>query len=131
MQKQIRAALYARVSTTDQNTEAQEAELKRYAANRGWVVKHVYKDKASGATDDRPALKELMGACRRREVDCVAVWRFDRMARSVSHLLQALETFKTYNISFVSLSEQVDTTTPAGKMIFTILGAVAELERSL
>jgi DNA invertase Pin-like site-specific DNA recombinase len=131
MPKPIRAALYVRVSTSEQNTKAQEGELRTYAENRGWAVKQVYADKISGAKDDRPALKELMAACRQRKVDVVLVWKFDRFARSVTHLLQALETFRTYGVEFVSLSEQIDTATPAGKMIFTVLGAVAELERSL
>src|SRR5216110_2588558 len=72
-----------------------------------------------------------MGDAHRRRFDAVIVWRFDRFARSVSHLLRALETFRALGIEFVSLSEQVDTSTPMGKMVFTVLGAVAELERSI
>jgi DNA invertase Pin-like site-specific DNA recombinase len=72
-----------------------------------------------------------MADAHKRRFDIVIVWRFDRFARSVSHLLRALETFNTLGIAFVNLSEQMDTTTPTGKMIFTVLGAVAELERSL
>jgi DNA invertase Pin-like site-specific DNA recombinase len=131
MTKPIRAALYVRVSTTEQSTKPQENELRAYAENRGWVVKQIYTDKISGAKEDRPGLAELMAACRQRRVDVVLVWKFDRFARSVSHLLQALEVFKTYGVEFVSLSEQIDTATPAGKLVFTVLGAVAELERSL
>jgi DNA invertase Pin-like site-specific DNA recombinase len=131
MTKAIKAALYVRVSTSDQSTAAQENELRSYAEQRGWVVHQVYADKVSGAKDERPALKELMSACRQRRVRVALVWRFDRFARSVSHLLRALEVFKTYGVEFVSLSEQIDTATPAGKMTFTVLGAVAELERSL
>ena len=85
----------------------------------------------SGAKERRPELDRLVADAHRRKFDVVIVWRFDRFARSVSHLLRALETFKALGIEFVSLSEQVDTTTPTGKMIFTVLGAVAELERSL
>jgi DNA invertase Pin-like site-specific DNA recombinase len=85
----------------------------------------------SGAKDSRPELNRLMADASRRRFDVVAVWRFDRFARSVSHLLRALEQFNALGIAFVSLSEQIDTTTPTGKMIFTVLGAVAELERSL
>jgi DNA invertase Pin-like site-specific DNA recombinase len=85
----------------------------------------------SGAKERRPELDRLIADAHRRKFDVVIVWRFDRFARSVSHLLRALETFKALGIEFVSLSEQVDTTTPTGKMIFTVLGAVAELERSL
>ncbi len=131
MGRKQRAAVYARVSTAEQNTEGQEAELKEYAKNRGWEVTKVYRDKVSGTTRSRPALDELMADAKKRKLDIVLVWRFDRFARSVSHLLQALETFRTVGIEFVSISEQIDTSTPTGKMIFTVLGAVAELERSL
>jgi DNA invertase Pin-like site-specific DNA recombinase len=85
----------------------------------------------SGAKDSRPELNRLLADAHRRRIDAVVVWKFDRFARSVSHLLRALETFKALGIEFVSLSEQVDTSTPTGKMVFTVLGAVAELERSL
>jgi DNA invertase Pin-like site-specific DNA recombinase len=85
----------------------------------------------SGAKQKRPELDRLMAEAHRRRFDAVVVWKFDRFARSVSHLLRALETFKALGIEFVSLSEQVDTSTPTGKMVFTVLGAVAELERSL
>jgi DNA invertase Pin-like site-specific DNA recombinase len=129
--KQKRCAIYTRVSTAEQSTKAQEGELKEYAGNRGWTITRIYADKISGATNSRPALDELMKDAQRRRFDLVAVWRFDRFARSVSHLLQALETFKGLGIEFISLSEQIDTSTPTGKMVFTVLGAVAELERSL
>ena len=85
----------------------------------------------SSAEDSRPELNILMDDARKRQFDAIVVWCFDRFARSVSHLLRALETFKALGIEFVSLCEQVDTTTPTGKMIFPVLGAVAELERSL
>jgi DNA invertase Pin-like site-specific DNA recombinase len=85
----------------------------------------------SGTKEKRPELDKLMADAHRRRFDVVAVWKFDRMARSVSHLLRVLETFKAQGIEFVSFSEQMDTSTPAGKMVFTVLGAVAELERSL
>jgi DNA invertase Pin-like site-specific DNA recombinase len=85
----------------------------------------------SGSKDSRPALDRLMADAYARKFDVVAVWKFDRFARSVSHLLRALETFKSLGVEFVSLSEQVDTSTPTGKMVFVVLGAVAELERAL
>lgn len=132
MNKERRCALYGRVSTTDQNPAMQIRELKEYCKLRGWNVYDEYVDKGiSGAKDSRPQLDRLMGDAHRRRFDVVAVWRFDRAARSVSHLLKVLETFDALGIAFVSLSEQIDTTTPAGKMVFTVLGAVAELERSL
>jgi DNA invertase Pin-like site-specific DNA recombinase len=85
----------------------------------------------SGTKETRPELDRLMADAHRRRFDAVLVWKFDRFARSVSHLLRALETFRAQGIEFVSFSEQLDTSTPAGKMVFTVLGAVAELERGL
>jgi len=85
----------------------------------------------SGTKEKRPELDRLMADAHRRRFDAVVVWKFDRFARSVSHLLRALETFRAQGIEFVSFSEQLDTSTPAGKMVFTVLGAVAELERGL
>ncbi len=133
MKRQLAAAIYARVSTNlGQSPDMQIKELRQYCNNRGWQVKDAYVDRGiSGAQDSRPQLNRLMGAAHRRHVDVVVVWKFDRFARSVSHLLRALETFRSLGIDFVSLSEQVDTSTPMGKMVFTVLGAVAELERSL
>src|SRR5467141_3361245 len=129
-----RVAIYARVSTTShgQDVGLQTRELRQFAEARGWTVAGQYIDAGvSGAKDSRPELNRLMADAHKRRFDIVCVWRFDRFARSVSHLLRALETFKALGIDFVSFSEQMDTSTPAGKMVFTVLGAVAELERSL
>ena len=110
----------------------QTRELEEYCRRRGWEVAGSYVDNGvSGCKESRPELDRLMADAHRRRFDAVAVWKFDRFARSVSHLLRALETFKALGIDFVSLAEQVDTSTPTGKMVFTVLGAVAELERSL
>jgi DNA invertase Pin-like site-specific DNA recombinase len=110
----------------------QTRELREYCRLRGWKFAGQYVDEGvSGTKDSRPELNKLMADAHQRRFDAVIVWRFDRFARSVSHLLRALETFKALGIEFVSLSEQVDTSTPTGKMVFTVLGAVAELERSL
>jgi DNA invertase Pin-like site-specific DNA recombinase len=148
----IRVALYARVSTAKcekcgkiraehdnhdhdfkgQDPEVQLRELREYVERRGWQVADVYTDVGvSGAKASRPDLNRLMTDAGRRRFDAVVVWRFDRFARSVSHLLRVLEQFQALGIDFVSLSENVDTSTPTGKMVFTVLGAVAELERSL
>lgn len=130
----MKAAIYARVSTTGhgQSPEMQVREIREYCERRGWQVGGQYVDAGvSGAKDSRPELNRLMADAHRRQFDAVVVWKFDRFARSVSHLLRALETFSALGIAFVSLSEQIDTTTPTGKMVFTVLGAVAELERSL
>jgi len=129
-----RIAIYARVSTTNhgQDVTLQTRELQQFAEARGWQTVGAYiDDGVSGAKDSRPELNRLMADAHKRCFEVVAVWRFDRFARSVSHLLRALETFSALGIAFVSLSEQMDTTTPTGKMVFTVLGAVAELERSL
>jgi DNA invertase Pin-like site-specific DNA recombinase len=132
--KPTRVALYARISTSNhtQDVTMQTRELKEYAARRDWIVAGEYVDVGiSGTKEKRPELDKLMADAHRRRFDTVIVWKFDRFARSVSHLLRALETFQALGIHFVSLSESLDTSTPAGKMVFTVLGAVAELERSL
>jgi DNA invertase Pin-like site-specific DNA recombinase len=129
-----RAALYMRISTKGhgQTTETQALALQEYVTHRGFVIVEAYRDEGfSGSRDSRPALDRLMKDARSRRFDVVIVARFDRFARSVSHLLRALEEFSHLGIDFVSLSESVDTSTPMGKMIFTVLGAVAELERNL
>jgi DNA invertase Pin-like site-specific DNA recombinase len=110
----------------------QTREMEEFCDRRGWELADSFVDNGiSGSKESRPELDRLMADAHRRRFDTVIVWKFDRFARSVSHLLRALETFKALGIDFVSLSEQVDTSTPTGKMIFTVLGAVAELERSL
>ena len=129
-----RVAIYARVSTANsgQSPEMQLRELREHAQRRGWNIACEFVDEGiSGAKDRRPSLDKLVADAHRRRFDVVAVFKFDRFARSVSHLLRALDTFRALNVDFVSLSESLDTATPAGRMVFTILGAVAELERSL
>ena len=129
-----RAALYLRISTKNhgQTTETQAVALREYAAHRGFDIAEEYRDEGiSGSKDSRPALDKLMRDARARKFDVVIVARFDRFARSVSHLLRALEEFGHLGVDFVSVSESIDTSTPMGKMIFTVLGAVAELERNL
>jgi DNA invertase Pin-like site-specific DNA recombinase len=130
---QLKIAIYARVSTkSGQDPEMQLVELREYTRNRRWKIAGEHLDRGiSGASDSRPELNRLMADASRRRFDVVAVWKFDRFARSVSHLLRALETLCTLGIEFVSLSESIDTSTPTGKMVFTILASVAELERSL
>jgi DNA invertase Pin-like site-specific DNA recombinase len=130
----MRAALYARVSTSNngQDPEVQLRELREFCLRRGWRVVGEFVDVGiSGTKEKRPELDRLLADAHRRRFDAIVVWKFDRFARSVSHLLHALETFNALGIEFVSLTEGVDTSTPMGKMVFTVLGAVAELERSL
>src|SRR6266404_5820906 len=133
MTRQLRAAIYAWVSTSrGQDVGMQLSELREFCRHRNWKLASEFVDKGiSGAEDSRPELSRLMAEAHRGKFSVVAVWKFDRFARSVSHLLRALETFRSLGIEFVSLSEQISTDTPAGKMVFTVIGAVAELERSL
>jgi len=129
----MRAAIYARVSTANngQDPRLQTRELGEFCERRGWTLAEYVDIGISGTKEKRPALDRLMADAHKRKFDVVVVWKFDRFARSVSHLLRALETFQALGIEFVSLTEGVDTSTPAGRMVFTVLGAVAELERSL
>jgi len=130
----MRVFLYGRVSTKDkgQNPEVQLRELREFCERKGWQIAGEYVDNGvSGAKESRPELDRMMADVLRRKCDAVCVWKFDRMARSVSHLLRVLETLNILGIQFVSLSEQIDTSTPTGKLVFVILGSVAELERSL
>ena len=133
MKTERRVAIYARVSTSSgQDPEMQIRDLREYCRNRGWKIAGEFVDSGiSGETDSRPELNRLMADTHRRRFDVVVVWDFSRFARSTSHLLRALETFSSLGIEFVSLREQIDTATPTGKMVFTILGSVAELERAL
>src|SRR5262245_56339909 len=129
-----RVATYLRVSTKNhgQNLDTQRLALEEYARNRGFEIVAEYADHGvSGSKDRRPELDRLTRDARARKFDAVLVARFDRFARSTKHLVTALEEFGALGIDFVSLSESVDTSTPMGKMIFTVLSAVAELERNL
>ena len=131
---QKRAALYVRVSTNDQQTATQESELQEYAGRRGWAVTKIYRDAGiSGAVQRRPGLDALIADCRRRRsgIDVVLVWKFDRFARSLRHCLTALEEFRVLGIDFCSATEPIDTTMPHGELVFQILAAVAQWERSL
>ncbi len=128
----LRVAIYARVSTLDQSTDSQLLDLRRYTRERGWHLYREYTDDGiSGTKDSRPALNELMNDARKRRFDTVLVWRFDRFARSTKHLILALEEFRNLGIDFVSYQENIDTSSPLGSAIFTIISAVAQLERDI
>lgn len=128
----MRIALYARVSTTDQDADLQLVELRRYAAARGWVIAAEFVDRGvSGAASSRPALDQLWAASRRREVDGIVVWRFDRFSRSVSDLVRSLDEFRALGVAFVSIHEQIDTSSPTGRIVFAVVAAMAEFEREI
>ena len=130
--KKKRAALYLRVSSGEQNTEAQERALRDYVRRRDWTIHRVYRDQGlSGANSNRPALNEMLKDCRRGSLDVVVVWKFDRFARSLKTLISGLELCRSLGIDFVSVTEAVDTSLPAGELVFQMIGAVAQFERSL
>jgi DNA invertase Pin-like site-specific DNA recombinase len=129
--KQKRAALYVRVSSGEQHTEMQERALREYVQRRTWTLNKIYRDKCTGATASRPGLDELLKDCRRRAIDVIVVWKFDRFARSLKNLIAGLEFCRALGIDFVSVTEAVDTSLPAGEMLFQMIGAVAQFERSL
>lgn len=132
-----RVALYVRVSTSSksrkgetvafgQDPAVQEAPLRQLIAQRGWQLHEVYSDRMSGSKERRPGLDRLMADAKRGKFDVVVVWRFDRFARSVRQLVNALEEFCRLGLDFVSHQEAVDTSTPMGKAMFTMIAAVAE-----
>jgi DNA invertase Pin-like site-specific DNA recombinase len=128
----MQTALYLRVSTAQQRPDLQDDGLRGYAARAGLEIVATYVDHAvSGRQERRPQLQALMRAARRHAFACVLVWKFDRFARSVAHLLRALEEFDYLGIRFISVQDQVDTASPMGKAMFTIIGAMAELESAL
>lgn len=128
----MRTALYARVSTKDQNCAMQLDALRAYCASRGWEIVREFVDHGfSGAKDSRPALNELMAWASERKIDAVVVWKLDRFARSLKHLVNAIADFEALGVSFVSLRDNLDLSTPTGRLMFQIIGAMAEFERSL
>jgi len=126
-----RAALYTRVSTLDQHPETQLLDLRGLAAQRGFEIVATYEDRISGARAKRPGLDQMMADARHGKFDVVLVWAFDRLARSVRHFLELLDELNHLEIAFVSFREQVDTGGPLGRAMIIIIGAIAELERSL
>src|ERR1700730_6874996 len=126
-----RAAIYVRVSTAEQETDLQKHELQEYCERRGWSCV-VYRDKGqSGAKNDRPALTAMMNDLRKRKFDVLVVWALYRLARSLKQLLNIAEECRAVGVDLVSLKQNVDTTLPAGRLTFQVLGAVAEFEREM
>jgi DNA invertase Pin-like site-specific DNA recombinase len=128
-----RVAFYSRVSTLHgQDPELQLRELREYAAARGWTVIGEYTDTGvSGSKESRPGLNQLMSDAHRRKFDAVLVWKLDRFGRSLRHLVNALAELEARGIAFVSLRDNLDLSTPSGRLMFQIIGAMAEFERSL
>ena len=127
-----RVAIYARVSTTDQTCDNQLRDLRDYCRARGWSDMREFIDTGiSGTKERRPALDKMMAEVNARRVDVVVVAAFDRLGRSVRHLVEALELFRHLNVEFISLREQIDTGSALGQAVFTIIAAIAQLERSL
>ena len=126
----MRAAIYARVSTFDQEPENQLAELRRYVEARGWTAVEYVDRGVSGAKDRRPALDTLVAQATRRRFDVLVCWRLDRLGRNLKHLITLLEELHALGVAFVSLAEGIDATTPAGKLQMHILSAIAEFERA-
>jgi DNA invertase Pin-like site-specific DNA recombinase len=127
-----RAAIYVRVSTTDQHPEAQLHPLREYAEARGFDVVDEYIDHGvSGAKDSRPALDRMMTAARRRDLDVIVTVKLDRIARSVQHLVGVASEFEALGVDLVVRDQSIDTSTPTGKLTFHVLAALAEFERDL
>ncbi len=126
----MKAAIYARVSTLDQEPENQLQELRRYVEARGWTAQEYADHGVSGAKDRRPALDRLVTDAKRRQFDVLVCWRLDRLGRNLKHLITLLADLEAWGVSFVSLAEGIDATTPAGKLQMHILAAISEFERS-
>jgi DNA invertase Pin-like site-specific DNA recombinase len=128
-----RVALYARVSTLDkgQDPETQLVQLRGYAQARNFEVVSEFIDYASGTSEDRTQYKLMMAAAKKRKIDVVLVWRYDRFARSTQALVNALKEFQSLGIDFISYQENIDTTTPTGELIFHVMASLAQFESSL
>lgn len=127
----MRVAIYVRVSTKAQSTDMQLEEIERYITSRGWEKGLLYQDIGTGRSDQRPAYKRLMDDAAKGRVQAVIVWKLDRFGRSVKHLLTALQDLHAYGVAFISVRDHMDFTTPAGRMMVTMLAAIAEFEADL
>lgn len=131
MEKTKKVAVYLRVSTQDQRTDMQRDELLQFVESRGWNVFQVYSDKATGTNGNRTELKQLMQDARLRKFDVVCVWKLDRFFRSLKDLLVTISEFQALGIEFIALRDQIDLTTPVGRLTLQVLGCLGEFEASL
>lgn len=133
MVAQKRVAIYARLSPLDkgQDPETQLVALRAYAERRGFVTVGEYIEYAAGSQEDRPQYRALLAAAKKRQTDVVLVWRYDRFARSTQALVNALKGLQNLGVDFISYQEKIDTTTPQGELIFTVMASIAQFERAL
>lgn len=128
----MRVAIYARVSTVDQSPALQSDELRDYCQCRGWTISAEFVDHGvSGSRDSRPELNKLLVAAKRREFDCLLVWKLDRLGRSLKHLVTTVADLEALGIAFVSLKDALDLSTPSGRLMFGVIAAMAQFERDL
>ena len=126
-----KCAIYARVSTDEQNPVLQVDELKTFALSQNYKVYKVYSDKISGSKSKRPALMEMVKDAYERKFDIIIVWKLDRLGRSLQHLVKLVNAFRDWNIDFICTTQSIDTTSSSGKFIFHIMAAMAEFEKDL
>lgn len=127
----MKVAIYCRVSTEEQNAKTQERELSQFCENRAYSVFKIYTDVVSGSKESRPGLNELMNDAYNKNFDAVVIWKLDRLGRSLKHLIDITNKFKLWKINIICKTQDIDTTTPNGALLFHIFGAVAEFEREL
>lgn len=127
----LRVAIYCRTSKLDQHPENQLLELREYAKQQGWRIYKEYIDQIPGSKESRPALDRLMQDARQKKFDLILIWKLDRLGRSLQHLIQIVQEWRNKGINFICKTQNIDTTTPSGNLIFHIFGAIAEFEREL
>lgn len=127
----MRVAVYVRVSTDDQKPENQVNELQKYAQRMEYQIFDTYIDKCSGLTDSRPEFNRLLQDMRLKKFDAILVWKLDRIGRSLQHLLQLLQEMESKRVDFICLTQNIDTTSPSGRLLFHVMGAFAQFESSL
>jgi DNA invertase Pin-like site-specific DNA recombinase len=131
MPKNDRCGIYARCSTPEQNVAMQVSELREYAERRGFQVVAEHVDIASGSLDNRPELNKLLALAKQRKIDVLLTWKVDRLGRSLKHLVNTIAEIEAVGVSFVSLKDNLDFSTPAGRLMFNVIGAMAQFERDL